>query len=87
MADPEELVAQMSYTPTSKRFPTTDQAKACYMYYNSWHRCKDDFTDDEPQCKKLEDWAKSMCPMEWVRMMHGLVHQLSDAGFFFSFPS
>ena len=66
MADPEELASQMSTAPTSKRFPTTNQAKACYMYYNSWHQCKYDYSDEEKQCQTLKGWAKSMCPMEWV---------------------
>ena len=91
----EELT--LSTAPTSKRFPTTNQAKACYMcasrraprisrtntgdlhqpttrelcvghrYYNSWHQCKYDYSDEEPQCAKLKGWAYSMCPMEWVR--------------------
>ena len=33
----EEL--KLSTAPTSKRFPTTNQAKECYMYYYSWHQC------------------------------------------------
>ena len=57
----------LSTAPTSKRFPTTNQAKACYMYYNSWHQCKYDYSDEEPQCTKLKSWAMSMCPAEWVR--------------------
>ena len=57
----------LSTAPTSKRFPTTNQAKACYMYYNSWHQCKYDYSDEEPQCAKLKGWAMSMCPAEWVR--------------------
>ena len=57
----------LSTAPTSKRFPTTNQAKACYMYYNSWHQCKYDYSDEEPQCAKLKGWAMSMCPIEWVR--------------------
>ena len=61
----EEL--KLSTAPTSKRFPTTNQAKACYMYYNSWHQCKYDYSDEEPQCAKLKGWAMSMCPVEWVR--------------------
>ena len=60
----EDLV--LSTAPTSKRFPTTNQAKACYMYYNSWHQCKYDYSDEEPQCMKLKGWARSMCPDEWV---------------------
>ena len=60
----EEL--KLSTAPTSKRFPTTNQAKACYMYYNSWHQCKYDYSDDEPQCAKLKHWARAMCPDEWV---------------------
>jgi len=52
--------------PTSKRFPTVNQAKHCYMYYNSWHQCKFDYSDEEPQCAKLKGWAMSMCPVEWV---------------------
>ena len=55
----------LSTAPTSKRFPTTNQAKACYMYYNSWHQCKYDYSDEEPQCAKLKGWAHSMCPDEW----------------------
>ena len=56
----------LSTAPTSKRFPTTNQAKACYMYYNSWHQCKYDYSDEEPQCAKLKSWAMSMCPFDWV---------------------
>ena len=59
----------LSTAPTSKRFPTTNQAKACYMYYNSWHQCKYDYSDEEPQCAKLKGWAMSMCPIEWVRAL------------------
>ena len=62
--DPTEVTHETA--PTSKRFPTTNQAKACYMYYNSWHQCKYDYSDDEPQCAKLKSWAMSMCPVEWV---------------------
>jgi cytochrome c oxidase subunit 6b len=57
----------LSTAPTSKRFPTTNQAKACYMYYNSWHQCKYDYSDEEPQCAKLKSWAMGMCPFDWVR--------------------
>mmetsp|Transcript_28793 Transcript_28793/g.73928 ORF Transcript_28793/g.73928 Transcript_28793/m.73928 type:complete len:90 (+) Transcript_28793:144-413(+) len=60
----EELV--LNTAPTSKRFPTTNQSKACYMYYNSWHQCKYDYSEEEPQCAKLKGWAMSMCPIEWV---------------------
>ena len=60
----------LSTAPTSKRFPTTNQAKACYMYYNSWHQCKYDYSDEEPQCAKLKGWAMSMCPIEWVSSCH-----------------
>ena len=35
-------------------------------YYNSWHQCKYDYSDEEPQCAKLKGWAMSMCPYEWV---------------------
>ena len=66
----------LSTAPTSKRFPTTNQAKACYMYYNSWHQCKYDHSDEEPQCQKLKQWAMSMCPMNWVRLPRPPVHRL-----------
>ena len=56
--------AKLETCPTSKRFPTTNQSKACYMYYNSWHQCKYDYSDEEPQCAKLKQWSKSMCPDE-----------------------
>ena len=86
--------------PTDKRFPTTNQAKHCYMcaapcplsksrkeegltptenhdrYYNSWHQCKYDHSDEEPQCQKLKQWAMSMCPMNWVRLPRPPVHRL-----------
>ena len=61
----DEMTLQTA--PTSKRFPTTNQAKACYMYYNSWHQCKYDYSEEEPQCAKLKSWAWGMCPQEWVR--------------------
>ena len=100
---------KLETAPTSKRFPTTNQAKACYMcalrpplrrcrthkrgtltaaaaftspvcrrallivpppraarYYNSWHQCKFDFSEEEPNCAQLKGWAMSMCPAEWV---------------------
>ena len=66
MAD-ELADAKLETTPTNRRFPTTNQAKACYMYYNSWHQCKYDYSDEETECKKLKGWAMSMCPIEWVR--------------------
>ena len=66
MADVDVDDLKLSTAPTSKRFPTTNQAKACYMYYNSWHQCKYDYSDDEPQCAKLKHWARAMCPDEWV---------------------
>ena len=73
----------LSTAPTSKRFPTTNQAKACYMYYNSWHQCKYDYSDEEPQCAKLKSWAMAMCPFEWVRRpartMHGTTELLNPA--------
>ena len=56
----------LTTAPTSKRFPTTNQAKACYMYYNSWHQCKYAKGDDDEHCTRLKSWANSMCPMEWV---------------------
>ena len=62
----EEL--KLETTPTNLRFPTTNQAKACYMYYNSWHQCKYDKGDEDAQCTKLKSWAMSMCPIEWVRV-------------------
>ena len=37
------------------------------MYYNSWHQCKYDYSDEEPQCAKLKGWTMGMCPFEWVR--------------------
>ena len=67
MAD-ELADAKLETTPTNRRFPTTNQAKACYMYYNSWHQCKYDYSDEETECKKLKGWAMSMCPIEWVRL-------------------
>mmetsp|Transcript_1912 Transcript_1912/g.3627 ORF Transcript_1912/g.3627 Transcript_1912/m.3627 type:complete len:91 (-) Transcript_1912:588-860(-) len=57
---------KLETAPVDRRVPTQNQAKACYMYYNSWHQCKYDFSDEEPQCKKLRQWAHSMCPMEWL---------------------
>lgn len=36
-------------------------------YYNSYHQCKYDFSEEEPQCAKLKQWAASMCPEAWVR--------------------
>ncbi|KAL3916669.1 MAG: hypothetical protein SGPRY_006722 [Prymnesium sp.] len=64
----DEVTELPGTAPTSKRFPTTNQAKACYMYYNSWHQCKYDYSEEEPQCAKLKSWAMSMCPAEWVRI-------------------
>ena len=63
--DPDST--KLETAPTSKRFPTTNQAKACYMYYNSWHQCMYDYSKEEPQCEKLQNWAAAMCPVEWVR--------------------
>ena len=63
LADPEN--GKLATAPSDKRFPTTNQAKHCYMYYNSWHQCKYDYSDEEPQCAKLKQWSKSMCPDEW----------------------
>merc|ERR1712087_3000 len=60
----EEL--KLSTAPADIRVPSQNQAKACYMYYNSWHQCKYDFSDEEPQCMKLKAWAHSMCPVEWM---------------------
>jgi len=62
--DPDST--KLETAPTSKRFPTTNQAKACYMYYNSWHQCMYDYSKEEPQCEKLQNWAAAMCPVEWV---------------------
>ena len=45
-------------------------AISCPRYYNSWHQCAHDFSDDEPQCTRLKQWAYSMCPLEWVRRAH-----------------
>eukprot|EP00321_Phaeocystis_globosa_P004221 CAMPEP_0118812358 /NCGR_PEP_ID=MMETSP1162-20130426/2242_1 /TAXON_ID=33656 /ORGANISM="Phaeocystis Sp, Strain CCMP2710" /LENGTH=91 /DNA_ID=CAMNT_0006742077 /DNA_START=25 /DNA_END=300 /DNA_ORIENTATION=+ len=57
---------KLETAPTDKRFPTTNQAKHCYMYYNSWHQCKYDHSDEEPQCQKLRQWTYSMCPVSWI---------------------
>eukprot|EP00962_Isochrysis_galbana_P033790 scaffold11371_cov112-Isochrysis_galbana.AAC.2 len=38
----------------------------CTRYYNSYHQCKYDFSEEEPQCAKLKQWATSMCPEAWV---------------------
>ena len=45
-------------------------------YYNSWHQCKYDHSDEEPQCARLKGWAYSMCPYEWVEKWE----QQRDAG-------
>ena len=85
---------KLETAPTDKRFPTTNQAKHCYMYaaraeprlpcmhylaparvgryYNSWHQCKYDHSDEEPQCQKLRQWTYSMCPTTWVRSTNPL---------------
>ena len=47
--------------------PETRPTRGAPRYYNSWHQCAHDFSDDEPQCKKLKQWTYSMCPLEWVR--------------------
>ena len=39
-------------------------------YYNSWHQCKYDHSDEEPQCQKLRQWSMSMCPTLWVRLSY-----------------
>ena len=41
-------------------------------YYNSWHQCKYDHSDEEPQCQKLRQWTYSMCPVAWVRSTNPL---------------
>ena len=41
-------------------------------YYNSWHQCKYDHSDEEPQCQKLRQWTYSMCPVTWVRSANPL---------------
>ena len=41
-------------------------------YYNSWHQCKYDHSDEEPQCQKLRQWTYSMCPVTWVRSTNPL---------------
>jgi len=57
---------ELKTAPADVRVPTQNQAKTCYMYYNSWHQCKYDFSDEEPSCKSLKAWAHSMCPVEWM---------------------
>mmetsp|Transcript_19360 Transcript_19360/g.58443 ORF Transcript_19360/g.58443 Transcript_19360/m.58443 type:complete len:86 (-) Transcript_19360:485-742(-) len=57
---------KLETAPRDKRVPTQNQAKACYMYYNSYHQCKYDFSEEEPQCAKLKQWAHSMCPDAWI---------------------
>mmetsp|Transcript_7526 Transcript_7526/g.24054 ORF Transcript_7526/g.24054 Transcript_7526/m.24054 type:complete len:109 (+) Transcript_7526:49-375(+) len=46
------MTVKLETAPRDRRVPTQNQAKACYMYYNSWHQCKYDFSEDEPQCKR-----------------------------------
>merc|ERR1712137_506186 len=62
-----EDVFPLNTAPKDKRVPQSNQVKACYMYYNSYHQCKYDFSEDEPQCAKLKHWSMAMCPYEWVR--------------------
>merc|ERR1712137_83538 len=61
-----EDVFPLNTAPKDKRVPQSNQVKACYMYYNSYHQCKYDFSEDEPQCAKLKHWSMAMCPYEWV---------------------
>ena len=59
------------------RQPTrSSRALTCrYRYYNSWHQCKYDYSDEEPQCAKLKQWTRGQHRSQGGRRGGGRAHE------------
>ena len=51
-------------TPRDERFSSTNQALNCWNRYNEWVLCEQQ--SDADACKKLRQYAESICPSEWT---------------------
>lgn len=66
---PGQALLHVSCSSSNQRRPACVIARVRVgRYYNSWHQCKYDHSDEEPQCQKLRQWSYSMCPTTWVRL-------------------
>eukprot|EP00270_Netrium_digitus_P021582 TRINITY_DN92_c0_g1_i1.p1 TRINITY_DN92_c0_g1~~TRINITY_DN92_c0_g1_i1.p1 ORF type:complete len:101 (+),score=30.45 TRINITY_DN92_c0_g1_i1:126-428(+) len=59
-------VDDVKTTPLDFRFPTTNQAKHCFVRYNEYHKCIQEKGEDAPECAKYARFYRSICPGEWV---------------------
>lgn len=48
------------------RFPSTNQARACYTRYNEFYKCKQQKGEDSDECIFFKRAALSLCPFDWI---------------------
>jgi cytochrome c oxidase subunit 6b len=69
MADMSNVSVAVDDIKTAKidmRFPSTNQARACYTRYNEFYKCKQQKSDDNEECETFRRAALSLCPMDWI---------------------
>ena len=65
----DEVVISTDDIKTAKidmRFPSTNQARACYTRYNEYYKCKQQKGEDSEECDAYKRAALSLCPMDWI---------------------
>lgn len=62
----EVSAADLKTAENDKRFPSTNQARACYTRYNEFYKCKQQKGDDADECDTFRRAALSICPMDWI---------------------
>jgi cytochrome c oxidase subunit 6b len=63
---PELTVDDIKTTPVDIRFPSTNQARACYTRYNEFYKCKQQKGEDSDDCTMFRRAAMSLCPNDWI---------------------
>ena len=57
---------EIDTAPVDTRFANVNQAKHCYMYYNSFWDCAAADGAEDRTCVQLKKYYRAMCPDEWV---------------------
>eukprot|EP01024_Parvocaulis_polyphysoides_P002290 TRINITY_DN107257_c0_g1_i4.p2 TRINITY_DN107257_c0_g1~~TRINITY_DN107257_c0_g1_i4.p2 ORF type:complete len:170 (+),score=35.01 TRINITY_DN107257_c0_g1_i4:98-607(+) len=53
--------------PYDPRFPSTNQARHCYVRYCEWYKCLKEKGDEEDnECKFYRDCVYEICPGDWL---------------------
>jgi cytochrome c oxidase subunit 6b len=58
---------QIQTAPIDYRFPTTNQARNCFVKYNEAHKCFAEHGGPEAaECARRARDYRSICPTEWL---------------------